>query len=38
VAKLADLEFLVAEATEAHGRLDIMCNIAGTMSESTISS
>jgi 3-oxoacyl-[acyl-carrier protein] reductase len=36
VAKLADLEFLVAEATEAHGRLDIMCNIAGTMSESTI--
>ena len=36
VSELAELEALVAEAVADHGRIDIMCNIAGIMLESKI--
>ena len=36
VSDLEELNELVDEAASAHGRLDIMCNIAGVMSESKI--
>ena len=36
VSRRADVDALVAEATDAYGRLDVMCNVAGIMHRSAV--